>query len=324
VRLTAWLYKHWYRSGFTYVTILLYPFSFIFGLIVSFRKYLYKHGWFRQTKFAVPVVVVGNLTVGGTGKTPMVIYLVDLLRQKGMTPGIVARGVGGRKQRLVRSVDFNSDPFEFGDEVVLLAKRTACPVRISVDRVAATRVLLDETNCDVVISDDGLQHYKLARTLEIILLDGMRKLGNKLLLPAGPLREKPNRLDDADIFFEKGRDFVLAGSKFCSLSDSKNVKSFNDFYGRQAHAVAGISNPVLFFDKLKQNNIKIIPHIFPDHYAFSVADVIFDDDFPVIMTEKDAVKCFEFDKLDNHWYLPVSVNLAKHLVDKLEKLLCKL
>lgn len=306
MRLAERVVQQWYRPSLTLLTGCLLPLSLIFGVLVRARGSLYSRGWLKKTVLPVPVIVVGNLTVGGTGKTPVVIWLADMLRAQGYCPGIIARGVGGTQQRDVQSVMPDSSPFDVGDEAVLLARRSGCPVWVATDRVRAAESLLRETDCNVIVSDDGLQHYRLGRAFEVIIVDGARTFGNGAMLPAGPLREPKTRLSVADVVFVRGEDFILQGSELAAVHDPDRRRPLADFAGQTVHAVAGIGHPENFFADLRAQGITVIPHIFPDHFAFKKKDIFFHDELPVIMTEKDAVKCHAFAG-DLHWCLPVSV-----------------
>jgi tetraacyldisaccharide 4'-kinase len=263
------------------------------------------------------IVVVGNITVGGSGKTPLVIRLCRILREAGLSPGVISRGYGGQERGL-RLVSPASDPGVVGDEPLLIAQRSGVPVIVSADRCAAARALLKK-GIRVIVSDDGLQHYRLPRTLEICVIDGSRGLGNGRLLPAGPLREPIGRLEDIDhIVINGDADFLpsdlavshmaLVGGLLCSLDGGQNWR-LAQFGGCRVNAVAGIGNPGRFFDLLRHARIKVIEHAFPDHHAFQRSD--FDGmarDLPILMTEKDAVKCRHLG-LENAWFLSVDAVL---------------
>jgi tetraacyldisaccharide 4'-kinase len=257
----------------------------------------------------VPVIVIGNLTVGGSGKTPLAIHVAELLESKGWSPAIVARGYGGTATA-PRSVSLASDPAEMGDEPVLMARRSGCPVWVGEDRATVAATLLRETpRCDVVILDDGLQHYALRRDLEICVVDA-RAFGNGFMLPAGPLREPRTRLWTVDAVVAHGTDRVkgypmrLEGEELHRATDARERRALESFAGQRVHAVAGIGDPKRFFLHLAGLGLKVVPHPFPDHHPFRARDLEFGDDAPVLMTEKDAVKCKRFAK-PAHWILPV-------------------
>jgi tetraacyldisaccharide 4'-kinase len=263
------------------------------------------------------IIVVGNITVGGSGKTPLVIRLCRLAAGAGLRPGVVSRGYG-RNERGLRQVVAGSSPDAVGDEPVLIAHRAGVPVIVAADRCAAARALLEE-GVNVVICDDGLQHYRLPRSMEICVIDGSRGFGNGRMIPAGPLRESVSRL--------AGVDHVVINGEFDGLPDSVSARNMNfvtgmlrslddgmswrlsQFKGCTVHAVAGIGNPKRFFDLLRQSGITVLEHPFPDHHAFRKED--FDRmqrDFPILMTEKDAVKCTRLG-LKNAWFLSVDAVL---------------
>ncbi len=272
-----------------------------------------------KTPLALPVIVVGNITVGGSGKTPLVIWLVERLREWGWQPGIVSRGYGGRAQKKPLRVTDTTSAIECGDEPLLMARRLGCPVVVCPDRVAAVRALTRQGTVDIVVSDDGLQHYRLPRDLEIAVIDGVRGLGNGCRLPAGPLRESPQRLSTVDLMVVNGGSWKpplasvpltmrLSGPMAHSLQ-SGQVRALGDFSGQTVHALAGIGHPVRFFSMLSQLGIKLVVHPFPDHHAFRAEDLVFGDDHPVLMTEKDAVKCRAFADA-RLWSVPVSAEIG--------------
>jgi tetraacyldisaccharide 4'-kinase len=271
----------------------------------------------RARQLPVPVIVVGNITAGGTGKTPLVVHLAEILRQRGLRAGVISRGYGGRAPRYPLRVTANTDVRHSGDEPALIARRSGVPVAVAPDRVAAAKLLLDEGGIDVLIADDGLQHYRLARAAEICVVDGARGLGNGRLLPAGPLREPPARLDSVDLIVVNGGgwrpassagvpiiDMHMAIADAIALGDGRR-RSLADFAGKHVHAVAGIGHPERFFASLRQKGINVLPHPFPDHHRFSAVDLNFPGDHPVLMTEKDAVKCRSFAR-DDCWEVPAA------------------
>ena len=301
--------RHWYRRSLTWFTLLLLPFSFIFRFTVGFRRFLYRLKLKKSIYFSVPVIVVGNITVGGTGKTPLVIWLAHCLIKQGFFPGIVSRGAGGQAQKKPVWVGAHSDPAIVGDEALLLAKHSGCSVVVCVDRVAAIKELIG--NCTVIISDDGLQHYRMGRAIEIIVLDGDRGLGNHYLLPAGPLRETPERLQEVDFRVQQGGiahpqyfQMNLRGDCLVAIQNAQKTRLLDSLRGQKINAVAGIGNPERFFGLLKQSGLQIVEHIFPDHSIYKPMDFDAFDASPIIMTEKDAVKCTRFAD-ERFWYLPV-------------------
>lgn len=307
--------RYWYQRRLFLLNYLLLPFSWIFHLIITVRKALYRHAFLKVTHVSVPVVVVGNLTVGGTGKTPFVIWLANFLVSKGYHPGIISRGVGGKVSRKPQWVTKTASPHQVGDEAILLSTHTHCPLVVSSDRVKAVHALLRETHCDIILSDDGLQHYRLGRRMEIVLIDSQRHFGNQQLLPAGPLRESMRRLNEVDFVIGNGINdcypytMQLYPDQFISLvkSDALPLTALNV---KTIHAVAGIGHPERFFTLLREQGFTVIPHVFPDHYLYQPVDLDFADMLPIVMTEKDAVKCYSFaDK--RYWYLRICVKMDK-------------
>ena len=308
MKLADWLQRRWYEPR---PPMGLVPLSRLFCGAVAVRRMAYRHGWKQSAQLPVPVIVVGNLTVGGTGKTPLTIWLAEFLTQAGYKPGIISRGYGGRKLTHPLAVNATSDPAEMGDEPVLLAQRTGCPVYVFPLRAEAGRKLLADTDCDIIIADDGLQHYALARDVEIAVVDGERRFGNGECLPAGPLREPPERLDSVDLVVSRGKaqnnEFLLT----LTLGDAVNLaeatlrKPLTEFIGNQRlYAVAGIGHPGGFFADLRQTGLSFEEHAFPDHYQFTAEDLNFGEDATVLMTEKDAVKCRGFAS-ERFWTVPL-------------------
>ena len=307
-------------TRFTWLTLLLLPLSWLFGAVTAMRRFCYSAEWLRSERLPLPVIVVGNISVGGTGKTPLVLWLVSKLRDAGYRPGIISRGYGGNTIGPT-AVTPNDDVHRCGDEPLLLARRSACPVWIGKNRVAAARALIAANPaCNILISDDGLQHYRLARDAEIAVVDGTRGLGNGQLLPAGPLREPPTRLSDVDAVVIRAPIVKVAATDTPSfvmtfepaalrnLRDASRHVDANHFKGLRVHAVAGIGNPQQFFDTLTRMGIAHTPHAFADHHDFSATDLVFRDGDAVIMTEKDAVKCERY-ATDTLWALQVNARV---------------
>jgi len=309
------LVASWYGAGRS--PWWTWPLAVLYGAIVRIRGMLYRHGLLHSEKLPVPVIVVGNITAGGTGKTPLTLALVDALRARGRKPGVVSRGYGGSLREPTLLGD-TPDPAQVGDEPCLI-RASGAAVAIGRDRPAAAKLLLD-AGCDVLIADDGLQHYRLARDLEICVIDGARRFGNGHLLPVGPLREPLARLEDVDFRICNGETAAtgeilmqLAGGVARALLGSRE-QDLAVFAGKRAHAVAAIGNPQRFFDSLRAHGIELIEHPFPDHHAFAAADLRFEDDLPVLMTSKDAVKCRGF--VQPHWWsVPVRAVLPDSFFD---------
>lgn len=279
----------------------------------------YRCGWRKPARLAVPVIVVGNLTAGGSGKTPLVIALVEALRARGFKPGVVSRGYGG-SQREPLLLDDLPLPQRVGDEPCLIRQRTGAEVVVGRDRARAA-VLLLERGVDLVIADDGLQNPSFARDLEICVIDGQRRFGNGRLLPAGPLREPLARLDDIAFRICNGGaaqggeiPMRLAGDMAVAVAPSAATRPLQAFSGQRVHAVAAIGHPERFFSSLRAHGIDVVAHAFADHHAFAPADLAFGDDLPVLMTEKDAVKCTRFGGA-NHWCVPVRAELPATFFD---------
>lgn len=316
---------YWYSNNL--VSLLLRPLSWLYCLVAMIRRHLYGLGVLKAVRLQVPVIVVGNITVGGTGKTPLVIWLADYLRARGWRPGIVTRGYGGKAARYPLMVDADTDAGIAGDEAVLLARRSACPVAVAPCRPNAARLLA--TRCDIVIADDGLQHYALARDVEIAVIDGNRRFGNNHCLPAGPLRERPVRWDSVDLRVCNGGS-VLAGEYAMQLrpGEAHNLanrelrRTIESFASETVHAVAAIGHPARFFEQLRGLGLHVIEHAFADHHCFIDQDFNFDDGRSVLMTEKDAVKCGKLAK-SHYWYVPVTAELDAAFGARLSELLEK-
>lgn len=327
-----WIHRVWYE-GARFGWVLL-PLSGLYWAISMSRRFLYRWGLLKVHRVPVPVIVVGNITAGGTGKTPTAVWLARELRARGFSPGIVSRGYGGSKSNSPMRVDPHSDAKLVGDEPVLLARRSDCPVAVDSNRVRAAAMLVDD-GVDLIITDDGLQHYRLGRDYEICVIDGARALGNRRLLPAGPLRESPERLEDVDELLVNGVmqatnemsvaelnaiEFDLVATEACRLNGSL-ARPIERFAGTTVHAVAGIGNPSRFFSLLRSLDIQVIEHSFADHAVLDVKELDFGDEFEVFMTEKDAVKLGRSIK-DKFWYVPVALQmdpvLALPLIEQIE------
>ncbi len=314
----AWIERHW--ETVTPVSVLLYPLSLLFRAGVAARRAAYRAGLLETVRLPVPVVVVGNVAIGGTGKTPLVLWLAAFLRGRGRRPGIVSRGYGGSATGPV-PVPPDGDPRRYGDEPVLLAQRAGCPVWIGADRAAAGRGLLAaHPECDVVLSDDGLQHYRLARDVEIVVSPAESR--NDWMLPAGPFREPPARAAGADAIVVHDNPtatgpvpggppkfaMTLAGSTFRNLLNPASSAEADRFRHRNVHAIAGIGNPQRFFRHLQGLGLDFTAHPFPDHHPFAASDLEFAGADAVLMTEKDAVKCVACAD-EHHWVLRVDARV---------------
>lgn len=294
--------------------------SHVYAGAVAARAALFRHGVLRSTHPGKPVVVVGNLIAGGSGKTPLVIAIVERLREEGWVPGVASRGYGRQDPTTPRWVEADTAPELAGDEPLLIAREAVVPVRVDRDRAAAAHALV-ERGCNVVVCDDGLQHYRLKRDIEIEVIDGRRRYGNGLLLPAGPLREPAACAERVDfrvlncgddpaleagfgewpMRLRPGDAVPLAGGRPVPLAA---------FAGQRVHAVAGIGDPERFFATLRAAGIALVPHAFPDHHAFTEADLAFGNALPVLMTQKDAVKCASFADARCH-AVPVEADLPE-------------
>ena len=327
----------WYQRRLAVVLWPLLPVSWLFLLLVEVRRVFYRCGLLRVQMLPVPVVVVGNLTVGGSGKTPFVLWLVERLREQGWQPGIISRGYGGSAQA-ARAVVATSTAIEVGDEPLLLARRSAVPVFVGRDRVAAGQALLAaHPDCNVIVSDDGLQHYRLQRSAEIVVFDG-RGAGNACLLPAGPLREPLHRLSSVTAVVWNGGarasvmhaaqdapqfDMHLHGRRFVGLADAQLVCDADALRGKRLYALAGIGDPARFFAQLTALGLEFEAHPFPDHHRYSEADLAFARDGVLLMTEKDAVKCAAITTGEG-WVLPVEAEFGTDNPGLLETILEKL
>ena len=274
--------------------------------------------------FNHPIIAVGNVTVGGTGKTPFTIWLVNFLRTKGFRPGVVSRGHGRRDISTTLLVHSDSDPSEVGDEPLMIATRTAAPVAVSKKRSDAVRLLLENTDCDIFVGDDALQHYSLASDLSIALVDAKSGFGNGFCLPAGPLRERLSRLESVDLQLVKGE---ARGTEFSmryeftqvvNVSDSENRRTIEFLKQGKIIAIAGIANPNNFFDMLRDLKVEFDTVSFSDHHQFTEKDFdsIDQEDILLVMTEKDAVKCRGFAR-ENWWYLPIDITVSEQFVTNL-------
>jgi len=319
---SSFIIRSWYQGAFW--LYLLLPLNLLYGLITFLRKFLYQRKILKSYRAKVPVVVVGNITVGGTGKSPLVAYLVESLTEMGFKPGVVSRGYGASISKDdVREVLASSTVSEVGDEPLMLKRRVGCPLFVSPVRSLAVQAL-EAQGCDIVITDDGLQHFALERDIEICVFDGERKWGNGHLLPMGPMREPLSRIESTDFIVMNGAEWSapiqpkrasfrmdLEATDLQALNSEKAVP-LGDFNGMKVDAIAGIGNPERFFSTLVAHGLLVESHAFSDHHAYSISDVSFSNGRPLVMTEKDAVKCMGFN-LKDAWYLPVSAQLSGDL-----------
>ncbi len=309
----AFFQKLWYERSWNLLSMLFLPLSWLFGAVIALRRLAFRCGIVAGEKVSRPVIVVGNITAGGTGKTPLTLWLAEQLCGKGFRPGIILRGYRGNSPSWPRDATPDSDPAEVGDEAVLLARLSRGIVVAGPDRVAAARRAID-LGADVILADDGLQHYRLARDIEIAVVDAGRGIGNGRLLPAGPLREGVSRLQQVDVVAVRAGlspvaetwskavrgkassviSFVVRATGVRSLHSGK-VLPLAAFQGQLVHVVCGIGNPEGFFATLRESGIAMTTHTLPDHATITSADLSFGDAAPVLMTEKDAVKCKGFD-----------------------------
>lgn len=301
---------------------LLAPIGWLVALFTVLRRAAYRAGMRRSWRIGCPVVVIGNLSAGGTGKTPLVIAIAKLLAGHGLRVGVVCRGYKGTASRWPRKVRPDSDPGRVGDEAVLLARRTGVPVAAGPNRIAAGRILFRRSKCDVILSDDGLQHLRLARDMEIVVVDGVRRHGNGQCMPAGPLREPLGRLASVDLVVVNGAagqgelEMRLVAGHAVNLADANLTRPLDSFHGAPVHAVCAIGHQERFFRTLETHGVTIVRHAFPDHHPFREAEIRFPDAAPVLMTEKDAVKCERFADA-RHWYVPVEAVLSSELEARL-------
>ena len=323
--------KLWYGKNKSFW--LLLPFSFLYGLISCVRRQLYKLGIFKSWQSPVPIIVIGNLSAGGNGKTPLAISLIEALKAKGLKVGLVSRGYGGKSNHYPLILDENTSTKQAGDEPVLIYHRTHVPVAVAPKRVDAVKALLDSHQLDVILTDDGLQHYALARDIEIVVVDGKRLFGNGWWIPAGPMRERRSRLKSVDLIIINGdssKDFInqysdrtftmqlipdhvvnLSTNKQCELSALHHI-----------YAIAGISNPKRFFDMLTQMGADLVyTESFADHQNFTLPllEKVVGTNQTLLMTEKDAVKCRQF-ALPNWWYLPIDALIPDQVIEKIYSL----
>lgn len=325
-----WLERRWYAAEPP--PLALRPLAALYGLIADRIGAKNKS---QAIRLPVPVIVVGNISIGGTGKTPVTIWLVQQAIALGFKPGVISRGYGGQAAQYPLRVTVTTDPDECGDEPALIARRTRMPVAVAPDRVAAARLLIEEDGVDLLIADDGLQHHRLTRDLEFCVIDGARGLGNGARLPAGPLRDASSRLASVDAVIVNGAlqsplpahgrpqfamQLVIENAQ--SLVDG-DTRALSTFAGQTVHAVAGIGHPPRFFAALEAQGLVVIPQPFPDHHRFAAGDLAFADGLPVLMTEKDAVKCAAFAR-QGLWCVPAEARFGEADTAHVRKLLSSL
>ncbi len=313
------------------ISKLLYPLSLIYGVAMPVRRRLYEAGLLKSQSVSVPVIIVGNITVGGSGKTPLVVWLASYLSKKNLKVGIISRGYGGSSPQWPVDVTLTEKAEIVGDEAILLKQKTGLPVVVSPVRVDSANLLINNYNVDIIISDDGLQHLAIKRDIEIIVVDAHRQFGNNRLLPSGPLRESPNSISSDAIKIYSGENNLEQFEFFMQFKpiQFRNVKSpgisltMYHFEHQQVNAIAGIGYPDKFFAMLDSLNIKPSKNYFPDHHYFRSDDLVFDNEWPIIMTEKDAVKCAELVD-DNAWYLEIEALPNQNFITRVDQSLADL
>ncbi|MCW8941787.1 MAG: tetraacyldisaccharide 4'-kinase [Gammaproteobacteria bacterium] len=314
------LEHYWYQAN--YFIWLLLPLSWLFCAVSVIRRKLYQLNLKKSYASELPVVIIGNIVAGGSGKTPLLIAVCELIKEKGYRPGVVSRGYGGTFTGLKRVTD--SDTAELvGDEPLMVQQRTGVPVVVAADRVAAVRYLYENDACDIVLADDGLQHYRMRRDIEIAVVDDKRRFGNGYCLPAGPLREPVSRLRAVDLVVYNAANSAATEAYSYTLNFTRlyhlgtgDTRALSSFSGKVVHAVAGIGDPGRFFTQLRENEIDIIEHPFADHHSYSQDDFSGWHDECIVMTEKDAVKCRAL-SLPDAWVIRVDAELAETLESQL-------
>lgn len=314
---SIWYSPRWYHWP---IIVLLWPLTVVFWVVSALRRALFRLGINSSATIPVPVIVVGNISVGGNGKTPLVVHLATQLREAGYRPGVLSRGYGGKNASYPMSVEKNSDITVVGDEAILMRQHINCPLVVDPMRPRGAMELVSQYQCNVIICDDGLQHYALKRDIEIVVVDGQRRCGNEMLLPAGPLREGTWRLGTVDFVIINGGSvtkneypMVLDAGKLINVKHPSQSLEINAL-SSSVTALAGIGNPQRFFSLLEQKQVKLKDKLsFIDHHVFSQKDI---PNSTVIMTEKDAVKCTQIAH-DDCWYLPVSASVTKQFETQL-------
>ncbi len=308
--LERWIHAVWYNSALS--GLVLVPLSWLYSVVIRLRKLTYDRKWRNQFRANKLVVVIGNITAGGVGKTPLVVWLVERLQDQGYKPGVITRGYGGS---ISESTQINEQhtATDVGDEALMMAQRLSVPVVVGRSR-ASSAALIQALNVNIIIADDGLQHYALERDIEICVVDGQRMFGNGRLLPSGPLREPVSRLKMVDVVIkhlhslDSEQGMVLGNPRVWQLTSTEE-RTLSSFNGQTVHAVAGLGNPARFFDSLERAGLVVIKHAFPDHHRFTPDDLAFGDDLAVLMTDKDAVKCSAFAR-DHYFAVRVDAQLS--------------
>ncbi|MCX7122375.1 MAG: tetraacyldisaccharide 4'-kinase [Gammaproteobacteria bacterium] len=295
-KLSVFLNEIWYQWRFPWIMALLWPFSFFYGGLFFVWRLRYRY-FYKKPVLKLPIIVIGNLTVGGTGKTPLTLGLLAFLKNKNLKVGVISRGYKSKAEYAEAPVIIEDQhrAVDVGDEALLIFKETQAPVAVHHQRMRAVEALLiAHPDLDLILSDDGLQHLKLPRAMEVVVVDGQRQFGNGYLLPAGPLREPLSRLKEVDFVVQSGVDFKLESFNLLPLNSANEKKSLDFVRGKTIHAVAGIGNPARFFASLEALGAEVICHSFPDHHAFVQADFSDFQNECIVMTAKDAVKCLNF------------------------------
>ncbi|MBL10124.1 MAG: tetraacyldisaccharide 4'-kinase [Acidiferrobacteraceae bacterium] len=312
--------KIWYKKSiFLYALI---PLEFIYWLLVQTKKLLFQVGLFKSEKLNIPVIIVGNLTVGGTGKTPLVIEITRNLVENGYSPGIICRGYGGTIQDLPHLTSAEDSFLLTGDEALLLSEETGCPVVVDSNRIRGCHWLINNAPIDIIISDDGLQHARLVGDIEIAVIDGKRRFGNRHLLPAGPLRESTTRLKTIDLVVVNNgtkmkNEYSMIGTlKYAVRILDGKQKELSTFNKITVDAICGIGNPDSFFDDLANAGVKIQKHYYPDHHPYKPEDLAIFNSSTLFMTSKDAIKCKQFAQAD-WWIIPQSIEIESDFITAL-------
>ena len=310
------------------ISYLLYPVTLLYRMVFQVRTWSYRIKLLKSERLPVPVIVIGNLSVGGTGKTPLVVMLVDYFKSIDYKPGVISRGYKSNSSHVPRLVEHAGCAAEVGDEPVMIYERCHVPVAVGPDKVASGRLLIKDCDCDLIISDDGFQHFALERDLDIVVIDGERGLGNGWCLPAGPLREPAGAIERADVVVVNGNRMTvqhpnhypmhLSMQPLVRIHDKKTC-TIKQFEGQTVNAIAGIGNPQRFFDQLGAQGLEVIQHAFDDHHRFQQSDLVFDNEFPVLMTEKDAVKCRSLIHSTAFWSVPVEAEIAPGFFQLIEQ-----